>query len=284
MYAFGYSKGGFAAWYVTLYFADRFAGTVSLAAGFDVAPGPTASGRSSCPTSPTCPCSTRGAIATRSSSATSRRSPPAPLPSRTGGSRRRVAGWALPITNIEVAGGVHNQLTPPGEAIVDILNRRRAVDPPRVAHVFRHLHQASSYWIEGLTWVGDSWGEPWPARLPATPGESEASVLARTLEPLLGRLTGVREGQVIRVTRRHIGDIVIWFGERSVNWDQPVSVECDGKLVFSGKLAQDVEVALARAKATMDFERLVFAGIRVSASGEASVVTAATMPQPAWTR
>ncbi len=38
--AFGYSKGGFAAWYVTLYFADRFAGTVALAAGFDVAPGP----------------------------------------------------------------------------------------------------------------------------------------------------------------------------------------------------------------------------------------------------
>jgi hypothetical protein len=34
----------------------------------------------------------------------------------------------------------------------------------------------------------------------------------------------------------------------------------------------------------MDFERLVFAGIRVSAPGEASVVTAATMPEPAWTR
>jgi poly(3-hydroxybutyrate) depolymerase len=40
VYGFGYSKGGFAAWYVTVYFADRFAGTVALAAGFDVAPGP----------------------------------------------------------------------------------------------------------------------------------------------------------------------------------------------------------------------------------------------------
>jgi len=35
---------------------------------------------------------------------------------------------------------------------------------------------------------------------------------------------------------------------------------------------------------TMDFERLCFAGIRVSASGEASVVTAAAMPEPAWKR
>ena len=132
--------------------------------------------------------------------------------------------------------------------------------PPRVAHVFRHLHQASSYWLEGLTWVGDSWGDRGRRVLAAQPGESDAAVLARTLEPLLGRLTGARDGQTIRVTRRHIGDIVIWFGERSVNWDEPVTIECDGTLVFSGKLAPDVGLALARAKATMDFERLVFAG------------------------
>ena len=116
----------------------------------------------------------------------------------------------------------------------------------------------------------------------AQPGESVAATLARTLEPLLGRLTGVRDGQTIRVTSRHIGDLVVWLGERSVNWDQPVTVERDGKVVFSGKLAPDAGLALARAKATMDFERLVFGGIRVDASGAASVITAATMPGPAW--
>jgi hypothetical protein len=197
---------------------------------------------------------------------------------------REASNLRLPITNREGPGADHYTLAPPVDAIMDHLGRPRAADPPRVSHAFRHLHQASSYWIEGLTWIGDSWGEPWPARPAAQPFESEAAVLARTLEPLLGRLTGVREGQVIRVTRRHIGDIVVWFGERSVNWDQPVTVECDGKVVFSGKLAQDVELALARAKATMDFERLCFAGIRVSATGEASVVTAAAMPDPAWRR
>jgi hypothetical protein len=153
-----------------------------------------------------------------------------------------------------------------------------------VGHTFRHLHQASAYWLEGLTWTGESWGDPWPPRADQRPGESEAAVLARTLEPLLGRLTGTREGQVIRVTRRHIGDIVIWIGERSINWSEPITVECDGKVDFSGRVSQDVDLALARAKATMDFERLCFAGIRVSASGEASTVTAATMPEPAWRR
>jgi hypothetical protein len=141
-----------------------------------------------------------------------------------------------------------------------------------------------AYWLEGLSWVGDAWGDPWPARAAANQGESDASVLARTLEPLLGRLTGTREGQVIRVTRRHIGDIVIWLGEKSIKWDQPMTIEVDGRPAFSGKVLPDVELALARAKATMDFERLCFSGIRVNASGDASVVTAAAMPEPAWRR
>ena len=197
---------------------------------------------------------------------------------------RELRGLGLPITNIEVPGDDHYQLRPPMDAVRETLARRRTVDPARVSHTFRHLHQSSSYWLEGLSWVGDSWGEPWPARLPAETGESDASMLARTLEPLLGRLTGVRDGQVIRVTRRHIDDVVIWLGERSIDWDQPVTVECDGKIVFSGRAGADAALALARAKATMDFERLCFSGIRVDASGTASVVTAATMPGPAWRR
>jgi len=284
VYAFGYSRGGFAAWYVGLYSADRFAGVVALAAGFDVAPGPDGFWKHLAPNVAHLPVlnawGERDPLVIRDL---------AEKPAGTFAESNRwftqaLRGMNLPITNIEVAGGVHNQLAPPGDAIVDILDRRRAVDPPRVGHVFRHLHQASSYWLEGLSWVGDAWSEPWPAPAAAQPSETEAAVLARTLEPLLGRLAGIRDGQVVRVTRRHVGDIVIWLGERSINWDQPVTVECDGRAVFSGKLTPDAGLALARAKATMDFERLCFGGIRVSASGDASVVTAATMPEPAWRR
>jgi dienelactone hydrolase len=282
VYAFGYSRGGFAAWYVGLYFADRFAGVVALAAGFDVAPGPDGFWKHLAPNVAHVPVlnawGEKDPLVIRDL---------AEKPAGTFAESNRwftqaLRGMNLPITNIEVVGGVHNQLAPPGEAIVDSLNRRRAVDPPRVGHVFRHLHQASSYWLEGLSWTGDAWGDPWPAPAAARPNETEAAVLARTLEPLLGRLTGTRDGQVVRVTRRHIGDIVLWLGERSINWDQPVTVECDGRVVFSGKLTPDAGLALARAKATMDFERLCFGGIRVNASGDAAIVTAATMPEPAW--
>jgi hypothetical protein len=63
-----------------------------------------------------------------------------------------------------------------------------------------------------------------------------------------------------------------------------VSIEADGTTMFSGRLTPDAALALARAKATMDFERLCFAGIRVNASGDVSIVTAATMPETAWRR
>jgi dienelactone hydrolase len=284
VYAFGYSKGGFAAWYVALYFSDRFAGAVSLAAGFDVAPGNDGFWKLLVPNVAHVPVlnawGEQDALVVRDL---------AEKPAGTFAESNRwfaqaVRGMPLPITNLEVPGGAHHQLAPPGAAIADILSRRRTADPPRVDHTFRHLHQSSSYWIEGLDWVGDSWGEPWPRRADAKLGESEAATLARTLEPLLGRLTGVRDGQIIRVTRRHIGGIVIWLGERTINWDAPVTIECDGKIVFTGRVAPDVEVALARARATMDFENLRWAGVRVDASGAAEVLTAATVPEPAWRR
>ena len=284
VYAFGYSKGGFAAWYVTVYFADRFAGTVALAAGFDVAPGPDGFWQQFVQNVAHVPVlnswGDRDPLVVRDLA----EQPAGTFAESNRWFARELRGMALPITNIEVPGAEHYQMPPPMTAVWETLSRRRAVDPARVTHTFRHLHQASAYWLEGLSWTGDSWGDPWPAREPARPGESEAAAFARTLEPLLGRLAGVRDGQVIRVTRTHIGDVVVWLGERSIDWDRPVTVECDGKTVFSGKLMPDAELALARAKATMDFERLCFAGIRVSASGEASTVTPATMPEPAWRR
>ena len=248
VYAFGYSKGGFAAWYVTVFFADRFAGTVALAAGFDVAPGPDGFWKQLVPNVAHVPVlnawGDRDPLVVRDLA----EKPAGTFAESNRWFARELKGLGLPITNIEVPGEDHYQLQPPMDAVRETLARRRPVDPARVSHTFRHLHQSSSYWLEGLSWVGDSWGEPWPPRVAAQANETEAAVLARTLEPLLGRLTGVRDGQVIRVTRRHIGDVVIWLGERSINWDQPVTVECDGKVVFSGRVAPDAELALARAE------------------------------------
>jgi pimeloyl-ACP methyl ester carboxylesterase len=282
VYPFGYSMGGFAAWFVSLYYSDRVAGAISVAAGFDVAPTDDGFWRSLLPNVTHVPIlNTWG----EHDSLTARALDGSPAGTFAESNRRferAVGSMRLPITNLEVPGGAHNDLSPPFEPIEEILAARRVADPARVAHVFRHLHQASCYWLEGLTWVGDRWGDTRPALLEARDGESPSATLGRTLEPLLGRLTGEIAGQTIRVTRRHIGDVVVWFGERTIDWSRPVTVEVDGTTVFTGRLTPDVGVSLTRAAATMDFEALRFAGLRVDALGHASVVTAATVPAPAW--
>jgi dienelactone hydrolase len=282
VYAFGYSRGGFGAWFVALYYPDRIAGAVAMAAGFDVAPADDGFWR----------LLVRNVAHVPVLNAWGERDPLAiqdlaekPLATFAESNRRferEIRGMGLPITNLEVPGAAHNQLAPPGSAIVEVVTARRRTDPGRIDHAFRHLHQASSYWLEGLTWVGEAWGDPWPRPEPGKPGESEAAALARTLEPRLGRLTGVRDGQAFRVTRRHVGDVVVWLGERTIDWSRPVTIEVDGRVAFSGRVAPDPALALARAAATMDFDDLKLAGVRVSASGEAKVLTAGTLPEPVW--
>ena len=283
VYALGYSKGGFGAWFVALYYPDRLAGAIAFAAGFDVPVGDDGFWKQV----------VQNAAHVPVYNAWGERDPLPAIgldgkPDGTFADQNRrlvkgVFGLGLPITNIEVPGGVHNALAPPVEPMVTILATRRRADPRQVTHTFRHLHQASCYWLEGLSWSGDRWGDPWPPLPPAAAGETENQVLARTLSPLLGRLTGTIDGQTIRVTRRHIGNLAIWFGDRTVDWDKPVRIEVDGATVFEGRLTRDPAVALARAAATMDFDLLRWAGIRVDAAGKATVITADAVPGPAWT-
>ena len=108
-------------------------------------------------------------------------------------------------------------------------------------------------------------------------------MLARTLALLLGRLEGTIDGQTIRVARRHVGEFVVWFGDRTIDWDRPVRLEVDGTVAFDGRLVRDPAIALARAAATMDFDRLRWAGIRVDAAGTGRAVTPEQVPGPAWT-
>jgi len=280
VYPFGYSKGGFAAWFVALYYPDRVAGAISMSAGFDVTPADDGFWKLLLPNVAHTP------VLNAWGENDPLRMPGLdgkPGPTFAEANRRferEIQGMGLPILNLEVAGGVHTNLLPPAEPIVRLLETRRPDDPGRVSHTFRHLHQASCYWLEGLSWAGESWGEDPAVR--AREGETASQAIARTVEPLLGRLTGEIDGQAIRVTRRHIGELVVWLGERTIDWDKPVTLEVDGTRVFQGRVAPDTGVALARARATMDFDALRFAGIRVDASGKAALVTAETMPAPAW--
>ena len=102
--------------------------------------------------------------------------------------------------------------------------------------------------------MATSWDDPAPPLVEGKAGEPDDHRIARTLQPLLGRLNGTIEDQWITVTRHHVGDIVIWLGERTIDWNRSVRLEVDGRVVFKGRVERDGRVALARAAATMDFD------------------------------
>jgi hypothetical protein len=282
VYAFGYSKGGFGAWFVALYYADRFAGAVALAAAFDVSVDEGGLWKQVVANVTHLPIynawGQRDTLVARDLE----EQPVGTLAEQNRRFADAVFGMGLPITNLEVPGAGHYGLSPPADPLVKVLAGRRVGDPRRVSHTFRHLHQASSYWLEGVTWTGDHWGEPRPAIPAPREGESRRAAVTRALEPLLGRLEGRLDGQTIRVTRRHVGDLVAWLGDKTIDWDRPVRVEVDGTVAFEGRPTRDPAIALARAAATMDFDRLRWAGIVVDRGGAGRLVTADAVPGPAW--
>ena len=96
VYPFGYSKGGFGAWFVALYYPDRAAGAFSLSAGFDVAPGDDGFWKELVQNVAHTPVLNVWARPTRSAcrASTGRTAPPSR--SRTGCLRARFETWACP--------------------------------------------------------------------------------------------------------------------------------------------------------------------------------------------
>jgi hypothetical protein len=80
----------------------------------------------------------------------------------------------------------------------------------------------------------------------------------------------------LKVETRHVGDFTVWIGDGMVDWSQPVTLVVDGKKLWEGDLDPDLHVCLAQAVRTRDFDRLRWAGLRVSARRDVTVVTGET--------
>ena len=167
----------------------------------------------------------------------------------------------------------HGGARPDGQMLRDMLERERVHYPEEVRHRFRHIHQASAYWLEGHTWQGDAWNHI-NKRVKKNRGESWEKAYGRVYLPLLGLLEGTVDGNTLRVKTEHLSDFTVWLGADMVDWKKPIKVVHNGVKVFEGEVARDLGVAVAQAMRTRDFDRLRWAGIRVGKDGKGKVVTA----------
>jgi hypothetical protein len=168
--------------------------------------------------------------------------------------------------------GHSNAYPTTAEAMVPFSATRSPL-PSRFSHSFRYIHQADAFWVEGHEWLGNGWLAPWPDVVTET-GESDEDALDRTIHALLGRIDAEIDQQTIRVDTEHLSDFTVWLHADMVDWTQPVTLVANGEIVFEGTVQPSVEVALAQALRTYDFDRLRLAGIRVDvAAGTSHIVT-----------
>lgn len=180
--------------------------------------------------------------------------------------REHVERLKLPVTMVELPGIGHGGVIPPAALLDRWLSARRAADPLVVRKVFRHIGQAGCWWIEPLRWAGSAWDDK-PPRLSLRPGEDPRDpkalrrALVRWYHGRLGELRGERHGNRVRIYRRHIRELVVWFGLDSIDYDKPVELVLGGRTVFHDTLSPSLYLCLTQARRTYDFERLRWAGL-----------------------
>lgn len=276
VYLVGYSLGGHTTWTLAALHADQFAGAMPLASTFTLLL-PDLLWESFLPNLAHLPLlAVWGEHDTQYGG--ERISPEGGIAGVNRRLRELVTAAKLPCTMIELPDRGHRDVVPPGDEWAALLARRRERLPSYVRHVFRDTYQGRAYWLEAHAWTGSQWTDK-PPRVQFRTGEDQFrdadfdQATARTLRGLLGEVEGEVNGQEIRVRRKNIKDLTVWFGDGLVAWNRPVTIWAGGEAVFEGVVEPDLHVCLSQAARTGDFERLCWAGVRIRSGGKARLVT-----------
>jgi hypothetical protein len=187
------------------------------------------------------------------------------------------------IEMIELPDADHFNVLPPADAVERWLAARRETWPAQVRRVFRHESQARAAWLEGDGWAGEQWSDK-PPKIsvhetidePAT-AERVSEAVAAAYRGWMGELKGEVQGQAVRVSRKRLKELTVWFGEGMIDWSKQVELKVNGRVAYQGTLRPDLAVCLQRARATRDFDRLAWAGVRYRTGGRGRVIGA---PEP----
>ena len=288
VYVTGYSLGGYTAWHLATFHADRFAGAMPMAATFGCLGGPEGVWTELFANFRHLPILSvwggRDRLDVPGLNARGSAGSMSELNRRLG--PLLTAHGATSVDHVEVPGAGHGGATPPRERMLDLLRRERVATPLRVEHHFRYIHQGHAYWVEGNRWLGRAVGRALAGGNAVEAGGANEDPAWRAIRDRLGSIRGAVEidgdRQRIVIETRHLADLTVWIEDGMIDWERPVTVVHNGAEVFSGRLERDLGVALAQARRTRDFDRLRWAGVRIdAAAGTAHVVTAGEELPPA---
>jgi predicted esterase len=266
VYAIGYSQGGYATWSMAVFYGDEFAAAIPVACCFDAAPEIPGLWELMMPNVANTPVlhvwGSNDILQVFGFDLMTPVGINAELNNEVVELTKRLG---LDVLNYRVTGGGH-EFDPPAEHVRRYLRKRRVAHPAQVFQRFRFIHQSRASWLEGSVWDGDQWAPG--RRFPVNTGETKEEAIGRGIPPLLGRLEGKREGQVLTVGHDHLSEFILWIGDDMMAWDLPVTVIANGKKVFEGTVQRDLLLCLSEARKSCDFDRLRWARLRISKDGQ----------------
>lgn len=272
VYATGFSQGGYAAWSYAVFYGDELAGAAPVACTFDAAPEIPGLWELLMPNVANVPMlhvwGSDDNLPVLGFDLSTVVGTAANLNERVTDLTRKLG---LNILNYRVRGGRH-AYEPPSQLLATLLENRRVQYPLRVQHRFRYLVQGRAYWLEPVKWDGDQWGLA-SRQLSIRSGATREQIIGEMISGLLGEVNGEVSAQKIRLEHKHVAELIVWFGDGMIDFGKPVSVVANNQTVFEGEIKRDLYVCLTQAARTYDFDRLRWAGLRVTREGKAEWLT-----------
>jgi hypothetical protein len=180
----------------------------------------------------------------------------------------RAARAHLPITVMEIPNAGRDGITPPAEALAQLLAHQRPRDPRHVTHLFRYPPQGRAYWLRQTRYDG----QPWSAQqIVISPGqdESRADAVAAVLREKLAHFTGTIDGQTVRIEAHGSSRFDVLLGDHLLDLDTDIEILVNGTRRFAGRAQPRVATLLDEARRTGDLKRPVSVRFQVSPKGRA---------------
>lgn len=168
---------------------------------------------------------------------------------------------SLPLIGMELADvDVRSRRTTDWEAL---LAMRRKPVPRQVTHWFRFAGTGHAAWLRQTKHAGEMWEDD-QLSIMVSPPRDRDRFITEVLTDRFAYLGGKIDGQTITIETRGSEEIEVLFFEGMIDFAQPVTVRCNGKIRHRGPVKPAVRTLLAEAAADWDFHRPVWAKLTLT--------------------
>ncbi|MEK6674370.1 MAG: hypothetical protein AABZ47_01795 [Planctomycetota bacterium] len=140
----------------------------------------------------------------------------------------------------------------------EFLGSSRPTFRPSVAHWFRYPTQGRAGWLRVAKFGGEVWRDDQLSILPAA-GTDRNEYITSVLKEHLGFLGGRIDGQTVDITAHRCAEIELLLPHHCVDFAQPITVRCNGRVRHRGIIQPDVKTLLQTTYDDWDFQRPVVA-------------------------